>query len=88
MYWTLKIPYTWIKLSKRKWIRPLEIVHDGFSKEDLLVRKKLPVLVDITEWIRIKGLKKIQQNIFIIRRATINSNNVLTNKNYMTLNIY
>ena len=36
-----------LKLGKKKWTRPLEIVLNGFVKEDLPGRNKLPVEVYI-----------------------------------------
>ena len=43
---------------KKKLIRPLEIVLDVFGKEDILVRNKLLVEVEITECFFMKGLWK------------------------------
>ena len=37
------------KISENKFIRPLEIVIDGFWKGDPTVRNELPVEVDIPE---------------------------------------
>ena len=45
-----------LKLMKKKLIRPLEIVLDVFGKEDILVRNKLLVEVEITECFFMKGL--------------------------------
>ena len=39
-----------LKLSNTKYISLLEIVLDGFGKEDPPVRKKLPTELDIPEW--------------------------------------
>ena len=47
-----------LKLSDTKWIRPLEIVLDGFGKDVPPVRKKLPVEMDIQEWLCMKRLEK------------------------------
>ena len=44
--------------DKKKWIRPIEIVLDGFGKENPLARKKLTVELDITEWLYMQGLGK------------------------------
>ena len=48
-----------LKLIKTKWIIPLEIVLNGFGKYDPPVRKKLPVEVDIPEWLCMKGLENL-----------------------------
>ena len=47
-----------LNLSMRKWIRPLEIVFNGFWKDDTPLIKKLPVEVGIPEWLCMKGLEK------------------------------
>ena len=47
-----------LKLIETKCIRPLEIVLDGFGKYNPPVIKKLPVEVDIPEWLCMKGLEK------------------------------
>ena len=46
-----------LKLSEKKWIRPLEIVIGGFGKDNPTVRKKLLVEVGIPEWLYIQGFE-------------------------------
>ena len=47
-----------LKPSDKIWIRPLVKVLDRFGKDDPAVRYKLPVEVDIPEWLCMKGLGK------------------------------
>ena len=47
-----------LKLSEKKWLRPLEIVIDGSEKDDPPVRNKLSLEVEISEWLYMKGLEK------------------------------
>ena len=47
-----------LKLGETKLIRPLEIVIDGFGKYNLLLKKKLPVEVDIPYCLCMKFFEK------------------------------
>ena len=47
-----------LKLSKTKWIRPLEITFNEFRKHNPPVRKKLPMQLGIHEWLCMKVLEK------------------------------
>ena len=47
-----------LKPINKTFIRPMEIVMDGFGEDYPPVRKKLPMVVYIPEWLLMKGLEK------------------------------